>query len=104
MTARIPRTMTAEREAKARKFSSNPELMFTWDIWAELDAERDVSRKLAEALEHFTASDLYDSDHTTELLHAVRRADAALAQYTANALASSKDPGNDTLPSQGGRD
>ncbi len=36
--------MTAEQEAKARKFSSNAELMFTWDIWRSYvygaDAER----------------------------------------------------------------
>jgi len=36
----MPRTMTAEQEAKARRFCTNQELMFTWEIWAELDATR----------------------------------------------------------------
>ncbi len=105
MTARTPRTMTAEREAKARKFSSNTELMFTWDIWAELDAEREVSRKLAEALyvHHDTSTCMWCNRYNDNYKHPCK-AKAALAQYTATPLASSEGLPTDTGPSQGGRD
>ncbi len=77
MTARKPRTITETGEAEARRFCSKPELMFTWDIWAELDAEREVSRKLAAAVRPFAESKDMDEIPWKFIL----QARAALGQY-----------------------
>ncbi len=121
MTARTPRTMTAEDERVMRKQYG---AIWGWPgtrIFAELDAERLVSQKLVEALEPFekTYTDFreeWDAENEWEINPELdlaldvqakhwKQLRAALAQYTApNALASSEDPGKDTSPSLGGRD
>ncbi len=100
MTARNPRTMTAEREAQIRQFRARFQ---TDDLLKELDAERDVSRQLAECLESALAQlapEYYRTDGYAECR-------VALAQYTAtqpDTLASSGEVPTDTVPFQGGRD
>ncbi len=115
MTARTPLTMSAEREFGDRKigngrFNGNADgfvLEAIRDAFAELDAEREVSRKLAEALgvyadpRNFVEGNDWvwvGNDDPKEA------ASAALAQYTATQLASSEGLPTDTVPSQGGRD
>ncbi len=97
MTAKTPRTMSAEREAEIRGYEAHE--YFSWfraidmrdDLVNEWDAEREVSRKLAEALESQTPSwrnagcwcsvgyDIEGHGHS----EACKLARAALAKYDA---------------------
>ena len=121
----MPRTMSAEEERKwVEMYCENIGPSYPGPrIYRELVAEReahektrDVSRQLADTA-GFLARCLEQAVRALEVAplifphndsaQVVRlHARAALAQYTATQpdLASSKDPGADTSPSQGGRD
>ncbi len=103
MTARTPRTMTAEQRTihDLRRLLDNQSQQRA-NLERQLLAEREVSRKLAEACQR--ARDRMYVHQSAATKEAVALCDAALAQYTATPLASSEGLPTDTVPSQGGRD
>ncbi len=113
MTARTPRTMseTEERTIRNAEYADKCHGPIVNQLFAEIYAEREVSRKLAEALKKarqtlFECAEDTIGTPTESLFRAeVAQCDAALAQYTATQnLASSEGLSTDTVPPQGGRD
>jgi hypothetical protein len=91
----MPRTMTAEREEQIFGYTYLTKHNM-WEVKAELDAEREVSNALVDALEelrlryrglfktHETPSYKYPEDADKDLLLGLKTTDAALAQYAAS--------------------
>jgi hypothetical protein len=103
----MPRTMTAEREEQIFGYTYLTKHNM-WEVKAELDAEREVSNALVDALEelrlryrglfktHETPSYKYPEDADKDLLLGLKTTDAALAQYAASQP--EKEPASEWRP------